>query len=97
MSEEDYRRGWHDAIAHAALTGRGEIPEAPRAVPLAPTDADVEHLRRAMVEAHQTYAALDDYPEDDTEGLEHETWRARDAFVAARRAYVAAKRARGGM
>lgn len=64
----------------------------------APTDADVEHLRRAMVEAHQTYAALDAMKGKLVElGLGDEIFPARNKYGDATVAYLAAKRARGGL
>jgi hypothetical protein len=62
-----------------------------------PSDADVETLRRAMVEAHQTWLALKGLSsvELDDEGyvITSAAWQ---AWVDAARAHVAAKRARGG-
>lgn len=57
----------------------------------APTDADVEALRRAMVEAHQTMLALRAAPihgRDLVDGAQFD-------LECAVGAYVAAKRARG--
>ena len=61
------------------------------------TDADVETLRRAMVEAWQTWLALKECSPGDDRDAEGEVigW-ARRASVAAASAYLAAKRARGG-
>ena len=59
----------------------------------APTDADVEALRRAMVEAHQTMLALRDAR--DTKHADGKA--ASDDYLAATAAYLAAKRARGGL
>lgn len=61
----------------------------------APTDADVEHLRRAMVDAWQTYQALAPLSSADLgdDGYSISA-AAMDAHREAARAYVAAKRAR---
>lgn len=66
--------------------------------PSKPTDADVEHLRRAMVEAWQTCDALAaassryavNVPLDVAE-------RRAETFRAAAQAFVAADSARGGL
>lgn len=64
----------------------------------APTDADVETLRRAMVDAWQTWRSLIQMSSID---LGDDGYRvsaaASDAYQEAARAYVAAKRARGGL
>lgn len=67
-----------------------------------PTDADVETLRRAMVEAHQTWLALLTSMSFDPPAVsrnvhdEAEVKAERGRMVDAGRAYLAAKRARGG-
>lgn len=63
-----------------------------------PSDADVEHLRRAMVDAHQTMLALAVVPSRALSPYDasEEADAARCDFGEAARAYVAAKRARGG-
>lgn len=64
-----------------------------------PSDADVEHLRRAMVDAHQTMLALAVVPSRALSPYDasEEADAARCDFGEAARAYVAAKRARGGL
>jgi hypothetical protein len=63
-----------------------------------PTDADIEHLRRAMVEAWQTNASLHAAMVIDATwiGVHGARENAQREFLDAARAYVAAKRARGG-
>lgn len=66
----------------------------------ASTDADVEHLRRAMVEAHQTWQAILSIPArtvGDIGALDRYEQDAFRVFADAGRAWVAAKRARGGL
>lgn len=64
----------------------------------APTDADVETLRRAMVEAHQTWQALDAMNGKLVElGFGDEIFPARNKYADATVAYLAAKRARGAL
>ena len=69
----------------------------------APSDADVEALRRAMVDAHQTYRAIDGAMMCDPTwtGVHDALARARRALVDAARAHeeavYLAKRARGGL
>lgn len=64
----------------------------------APTDADVEALRRAMVEAHQTYAALNNAFLVSSDQRYHAgCLREQRALVDAARLYEDAKRARGGL
>ena len=69
-----------------------------------PTDADVETLRRAMVEAHATREALSAAVNVGTVGsgdmiepMFDEFNASCVTFDAAARAYVAAKRARGAL
>lgn len=82
--------------------------DAARGAPVAlgvnpPTDADVEALRRAMVDAHQTYRAIDGAMMCDPTwtGVHDALARARRALVDAARAHeeavYLAKRARGGL
>lgn len=62
------------------------------------TDADIEHLRRAMVEAHQTAAALySAYQANREPDTLSESEAAQSHAEETARAYVAAKRARGGL
>lgn len=63
-----------------------------------PSDADIEHLRRAMVGAHQTGEALDyAFKVTKRDVFARACEEASDALVDAASAYVAAKRARGGL
>jgi hypothetical protein len=57
------------------------------------TDADVETLRRAMVEAHATWSTLNALGRSDAV-LDAEACIVADEVVDAARAYVAARRAR---
>lgn len=66
--------------------------------PSKPTDADVEHLRRAMVEAHATLKALSAAASGyDVHAPTDVVERRRAVFRAAVRAFIAADEARGGL
>ena len=94
------RREQIGTVAGVPVFAGGEtLPSPP---PAKPTDADVEHLRRAMVEAHQTWQAVVGMIAPDR-GLTRERYMLLisvldDAVVtweAAAIAWAEAKRARG--
>jgi hypothetical protein len=61
-----------------------------------PTDADLEHLRRAMVDAHATLKALSAASGYDVTVPTDVVERRRNVFRAAVRAFVEADGSRGG-
>lgn len=87
------RREQIGTAADVPVSAGGETLANPP--PSKPTDADVEHLRRAMVDAHQTWLTLLSLSSADLgdDGYSVSA-AASDAHREAARAYVAAKRAR---